>query len=129
MPLHLGLGCNTALETVQYLAAALESFPDDQVGAMKYFDEVRRPQVQAAGRLSEAGFGGVKKRTQNFLFSAKVGALVMLNKAGGSLRISIRPTLTLLLLLIRAFVLTFTVKVSHAPISVECFISLTLLPK
>jgi len=38
---------------------------------------------------------------------------------GGLLRTSIRPTLNLILL--RASVCTFTLRVSHAPISVECW--------
>ena len=76
----LGQGANCALETSQYLATALESSPDDQAKAMAYFEEVRLPQVHAAGRLSEAGFGGTAKRAGNFLFFAKIALLMLLNK-------------------------------------------------
>jgi len=37
--------------------------------------------VHAAARLSEAGFGGTANRTSNFLFFAKVAALMALHKA------------------------------------------------
>ena len=42
------------------------------------------------------------------------------------MRTSTRPTLNFLLLL-RASVKAFTLKVNHAPISVECFFSMSLL--
>lgn len=76
----LGQGCNAALETAQYLAAALESSSSDQAAAMEYFERVRRPQVHAACRLSEAGFGGTAKRTGNFLFFAKIATLMALHR-------------------------------------------------
>jgi len=89
----LGQGCNAALETAQYLAAAIESAPGgDQKKAMSYFDAVRGPQVRAIGRLSEAGFGGVAKRAGNVLFFAKIAALTALHKALPSL--FERPALT-----------------------------------
>ena len=47
---------------------------------MDYFERVRRPQVHAAGRLSEAGFGGTAKRAGNFLFFAKLATLMALHK-------------------------------------------------
>jgi len=47
-------------------------------------------------------------------------------QAGGLLRTSAPPTLNRLLLR-RASVCAFTLKVSHAPISVECLFSVTLL--
>jgi 2-polyprenyl-6-methoxyphenol hydroxylase-like FAD-dependent oxidoreductase len=37
----LGQGCNAALETAQYLAAALESDPTNQAAAMDSFESVR----------------------------------------------------------------------------------------
>mmetsp|Transcript_31283 Transcript_31283/g.78379 ORF Transcript_31283/g.78379 Transcript_31283/m.78379 type:complete len:709 (-) Transcript_31283:99-2225(-) len=73
----LGQGCNAALETAQYLSAALESSPGNQVSALEYFEKVRLPQVQAAGRLSEAGFGGT---AGNVLFFAKIALLFALHK-------------------------------------------------
>ena len=76
----LGQGANCALETAQYLAAAIESKPHDVPSALEYFDAVRTPQVHACGRLSEAGFGGTAKRAGNFLFFAKIGALALLHK-------------------------------------------------
>jgi kynurenine 3-monooxygenase len=76
----LGQGANCALETAQYLAAAIESKPQDVPSALEYFDAVRTPQVHACGRLSEAGFGGTAKRAGNFLFFAKIGALALLHK-------------------------------------------------
>ena len=48
------------------------------------------------------------------------------SKARGVFRTCTRPTLNLLLLL-RASVSAFTLKVSQAPISVECLFSMTLL--
>lgn len=77
----LGQGANCALETAQYLAAAIESKPHDVPSALEYFDAVRTPQVHACGRLSEAGFGGTAKRAGNFLFFAKIGALALMHKA------------------------------------------------
>lgn len=77
----LGQGANCALETAQYLAAAIESKPQDVPSALEYFDAVRTPQVHACGRLSEAGFGGTAKRAGNFLFFAKIGALALMHKA------------------------------------------------
>ena len=76
----LGQGANCALETAQYLAAAIESKPQDVPSALEYFDAVRTPQVHACGRLSEAGFGGTAKRAGNFLFFAKIGALALMHK-------------------------------------------------
>jgi kynurenine 3-monooxygenase len=76
----LGQGANCALETAQYLAAAIESKPQDVPSALEYFDAVRTPQVHACGRLSEAGFGGTAKRAGNFLFFMKIGALALLHK-------------------------------------------------
>jgi len=51
-------------------------------------------------------------------------------QAGGALRTSTRPTLNRLLLLrrVRVYVRAFTLKASHALISVECLFSMTLLP-
>ena len=76
----LGQGANCALETAQYLAAAIESKPQDVPSALEYFDAVRTPQVHACGRLSEAGFGGTAKRAGNFLFFLKIGALALMHK-------------------------------------------------
>ena len=75
----LGQGANAALETSMYLGAAIESKPDDLAGAMRYFDEVRGPQVRAVGRLSESGFGG-KNRRWNAAFFAKLAALSLLHR-------------------------------------------------
>ena len=49
---------------------------------------------------------------------------------GGLLRTGTRPTSNLLLLLRRLHVSiwAFTLKVTHAPMSVECLFSMTLLP-
>jgi hypothetical protein len=41
---------------------------------------VRLPQVHAAGRLSEAGFGGTAKRAGSFMFFAKIAALMALHQ-------------------------------------------------
>ena len=65
----LGQGANAALETSMYLGAAIESKPDDLAGAMRYFDEVRGPQVRAVGRLSESGFGGKTDARETRRFS------------------------------------------------------------
>ena len=76
----LGQGANAALETSMYLGAAIESKPDDLAGAMRYFDEVRGPQVRAVGRLSESGFGGKNRRAGNAAFFAKLAALSLLHR-------------------------------------------------
>jgi len=71
---------------------------------------------------------------------ARAVAVIEALRQGGSFRTSTRPTLNLILLslnlillslnlilLLRESILAFILKVSHAPISVECLFSKTLL--
>lgn len=58
----LGQGCNTALESVAAFDAALRSSGGDLGRALPSFTEARKPDVDAIGRLSQAGMAGARAR-------------------------------------------------------------------
>ena len=51
-----------ALESAACLGIALEEIEDTKE-AIETFDKLRKPQTDACGRLSMAGFGGTTNRT------------------------------------------------------------------
>lgn len=75
----LGQGCNLALESCLVLADILVQFDGNLSTALPAYTASRKPDADAIGRMSEAGFGG-NKRARNPLFFAKVMALFVLHK-------------------------------------------------
>ena len=76
--------------------------------------------------LGEAIYGANPVRAALLAKRRTVHHVWVQEEAGGISRTSTRPTLNLLLLL-RAYARAFTLKVSRAPMSVECVFSMTLL--
>ena len=68
----LGQGANVALETTHALRVTLEEMGDDLPKALKMFNELRKPQVDAAARLSQGGFGGSMNRTIGGVLMARM---------------------------------------------------------
>ena len=75
----LGQGCNVALESCRVLAETLSKHDGNLSVALSAYTRDRKPDTDAIGRLSEAGFGG-NKRAGNVLFFTKIIALSLLNK-------------------------------------------------
>ena len=76
----LGQGANVALESAVCLGTALEEVEDTKE-AIETFDKVRKPQTDACGRLSMAGFGGSTNRTaSSFWFVLRISTLMILSK-------------------------------------------------
>ena len=76
----LGQGANVALESAACLGIALEEIEDTKE-AIETFDKLRKPQTDACGRLSMAGFGGTTNRTAaSFWFVLRVSTLMILSK-------------------------------------------------
>ena len=75
----LGQGCNVALESCRVLAETLTEHDGNLSVALSAYTGDRKPDTDAIGRLSEAGFGG-NKRAGNVLFFTKIIALSLLNK-------------------------------------------------
>lgn len=62
------------------LGIALEEIEDTKE-AIETFDKLRKPQTDACGRLSMAGFGGTTNRTAaSFWFVLRVSTLMILSK-------------------------------------------------
>ena len=75
----LGQGANVALESAVCLGKICEEFGIKE--ALQNFDELRRPQTDACGRLSMAGFSGASQRTAtSFMFILRISLLVLANK-------------------------------------------------
>ena len=69
----LGQGANVALETTHALRVTLEEMGDEDLPkALKTFDKLRKPQVDAAARLSQGGFGGSMNRTIGGVLMARM---------------------------------------------------------
>jgi len=68
----LGQGANVALESSHALLVTLEEMRDDLPKALRTFDKLRKPQVDAAARLSQGGFGGSKNRTIGGVLMARM---------------------------------------------------------
>jgi kynurenine 3-monooxygenase len=76
----LGQGANVALESTHALRVTFEELGEDLPKALGMFNKLRKPQVDACGRLSMAGFGGTTKRTISGLFFARLVFISLLNK-------------------------------------------------
>ena len=80
----LGQGCNLALESCRVLAEKLAQHNGDLAMALSAYTAERKPDTDAAGRMSEAGFGG-NQRAVNSLFLAKVLMLFLLSRLSPAL--------------------------------------------
>ena len=76
----LGQGANVALESTHALRVTFEEIKDDLPKALEAFNRLRKPQVDACGRLSMSGFGGVSRRTISGLFFARIVIINLIHK-------------------------------------------------
>lgn len=76
----LGQGANVALESTHALRVTFEELKDDLPKALETFNRLRKPQVDACGRLSMSGFGGVSRRTISGLFFARIVIINLIHK-------------------------------------------------
>ncbi len=76
----LGQGANVALESTHALRVTFEEIKDDLPKALETFNRLRKPQVDACGRLSMSGFGGVSRRTISGLFFARIVIINLIHK-------------------------------------------------